>query len=180
MSHRSPEIAFFESCFLFYLFQILISLSLFLSLDNVAKERSHSLISFHCGDAGIYAIEAVIQHLIFNHERNRDRYLTKLVGCVQNAVGSKNYDELLYGRVSLLYALCFVENELKASVNIHELQNVIRLDDLKRELVQKILSSGVEGRQQESDPSLSYHYRWHGKAYCGTYFVMYIFLNLIY
>lgn len=129
------------------------------------------MISFHCGGAGIYAIESIVQHLIFKNERERDKNLMKLVSCVEDAINprSKNYDELLYGRVSLLYALCFVEKNLtdNDSNSIQQLEHVIKLDDCKRQVVQKILSSGIEQRQQERTPLLNYHYAWHGKQYTG-------------
>lgn len=150
-----------------------------LSLADDDK-RCHSLISFHCGSAGIYSIESVIQQLIFNNQQKRNESLTKLAYCVQNALNSKNYDELLYGRVSLLYALCFVENELKSVINIEDL-SVIRIEDSKRQLVQRILESGIEGRSEQRSPSLAYHYSWHGKEYCGagSYLINHIkFLDL--
>ena len=123
-----------------------------------------------CGEVCIYAIESVVQHLIFNDQKARDKYLAKLASCVEHAIEQKNYDELLYGRASLLYALCFVENELKNHLNISQLNHVIQLDDCKRRVVQKIINSGVEGRQLESNALLHYHYAWHGKAYTGKYF----------
>lgn len=67
--------------------------------------------------------------------------------------------------MSILYALCFVENELKTDVQ--ELETVIQLDNCKRQVVQKILDSGVHGRQNHSQPLLKFHYAWHGKEYCG-------------
>ena len=106
-----------------------------------------------------------MQHVIFHDHRARDKCLTKLASCVEEATSAKkNYDEMLYGRVSLLYALCFVENELK---NEPAIQSVIQLENCKRQVVQRMLSSGVEGRQSHDRPLLNYHYAWHGKEYCG-------------
>ena len=104
----------------------------------------------------------------FNDQPKRDKYLGELVVCVQDALNSKNYDELLYGRVSLLYALCFIEAELKNVINILELSNIIQINESKRLLVQKILSSGIEGRKQLKDPLLFFHYSWHNREYCGA------------
>lgn len=110
-----------------------------------------------------------MQHVIFGDRRARDKCLAKLAGCVEEACSTKkNYDEMLYGRVSLLYALCFVENELGTESSLQqELEPVIQLENCKSRLVQRMLVSGVEGRQALSRPLLNYHYSWHGKEYCG-------------
>lgn len=107
--------------------------------------------------------------MIFGDKRARDKCLAKLVGCVQEAISSKkNYDEMLYGRVSMLYALCFVENELANDPAVRqELESVMQLENCKRQVVQRMLVSGAEGRQSQSRPLLNYHYAWHGKEYCG-------------
>lgn len=121
--------------------------------------RSNRVISFVLGDAGIYALGAVICDRQLD-KKKRDENLNLLSSLVDSVDKSKVPDEILYGRSGYLYSLLFVKRLIAD-------QSIIS-DNLIRNIISKILDSGKQTASREKCLFPPLRYYWHDSEYIGA------------
>ncbi|KAM9307837.1 lanC-like protein 2 [Gastrophryne carolinensis] len=134
------------------------------SLDyvkRVLRNLNGRRVTFLCGDAGPYAVGAVVHHKLQNETESKD-CIAKLLQLHRGVVSTDSElpDELLYGRTGYLYALLYLNSEIGPGT--------IPEATIK-EVVDAIIESGKnlskEEHKTERCPLL---YQWHKKQYVGA------------
>lgn len=102
--------------------------------------------------------------------QERDILLAQLPELVNEACKSRHCDEMLYGRASSLYGLCFLEEHLSQAA-----LDRVSWSQLKKKLVRRMIESSnlttqqirakYNGQLPEGLPPLFYY--WHDTAYLG-------------
>lgn len=131
-------------------------------LDPVSAKTS---VSFTLGDAGTFALAAVIYHHLGRREKAAE-YVDRLTG-LQNPVvplpGASRPGETwepFYGMAGYLYCIYFVEQHLEREI----------APKLTDRLIQACLESGLARAQIEAEAAGSrppLMYTWHGEKYLG-------------
>ncbi|KAI3466131.1 hypothetical protein Pfo_022794 [Paulownia fortunei] len=113
--------------------------------------RGSGRVTFICGQAGVYALGAVVAHHN-GDEQLCDRYITQF----KEIKLSKDLpDELLYGRAGFLWACSFLNKNIG--------KNTISSTRM-RSVVDEIIKSG----QQLAKGRCPLMFEWHGKKYWGA------------
>lgn len=127
-------------------------------LKDALRRLKGKRVSFLCGDAGVYAVAAVLYSKVGEAEKS-EKYVEKLCSLCSEVVSDESLsDELLYGRAGYLYSLLFVKNHLGDETVS---------DAVLEQVVSAILNSGLSlSRKERSRSPLMYS--WHGKHYVGA------------
>lgn len=130
-------------------------------LKKTLKRLNNKRYSFICGDSGPLALAAVIYHIKGNNEECIK--ILKLLKLMINDISNMNIelsDELLYGRAGFLFSLLFVQKHIK--------DNKIIYDNDLRNIIDIILTSGIQTAKKEKDNFPPLMYYWHKKSYIGA------------
>ena len=125
---------------------------------NCADGLRGKRFTFLCGDAGPLSLNAVISHHLKNEHRKKHS-LALLANLMDQALGTDNPDELLYGRCGLLYAFLFCRHEIQDKTLFKEEIGV---------LFETIINSGLIFAQNEMNSVPPLMWQWHGKKYLGA------------
>lgn len=117
-------------------------------------------VTFLCGDAGPYAVAAVILYKLGSH-KEADECISRVLQmhqCVMK-LESQIPDELLYGRIGYLYSLLFINKHYKGEkVSFRYIQEVCEV----------VIKSGenfaIHKRMKNQSPLM---YNWLGEYYIG-------------
>lgn len=120
------------------------------------------LDSKHCGfidsPVGVLALAACIYHVVLHKDYKARLYVEKLLEYKDIALKDQISDELLYGRAGYLYALELVRLHCRDLV-VDLISDQVRLD-----VVQKIIDSGLKGAV-DNWPLM---WRYHNRQYIGA------------
>ncbi|XP_040296704.1 glutathione S-transferase LANCL1 [Bufo bufo] len=138
--------------------------SFLIRAQEYASKALHSLnkrdVTFLCGDAGPYAVAAVILHRLGSH-KEADECISRVLQMHPSVLKleSRLPDELLYGRMGYLYTLLFINKCYNAEkVSFRCIQEVCEV----------VIKSGenfaAHKRMQNQSPLM---YEWYGEYYVG-------------
>ncbi|XP_063700393.1 lanC-like protein 3 homolog [Culicoides brevitarsis] len=134
-----------------------------LYIESAKKNLSSKPCAFLCGNAGIFAVSAVVNHLNGQKSAEKadiDTYLESLPKCLDPKFGDDDNtgDEFLVGRAGFLSGMYYINEEID--------ENCIENDKIL-ELCNFMLNSGRNfSSEQQLDIPLMY--QWHGKKYLGA------------
>ncbi|RWS04592.1 lanC-like protein 2 [Dinothrombium tinctorium] len=112
--------------------------------------------TFLCGSLGPIALSAVVYH----KKSMADKSVEMIKRLVAIDTSREQYDEMLYGRAGILYALLFVKKAI-ATQTIIEDRHI-------RNIIEHIIKSGQKTAQKEGKHSSPLYYYWHDSAYVGA------------
>ncbi len=130
-------------------------------LEKILKHLNNKRYSFICGDSGPIALASVIYYIKGNNKECIK--MLKLLKSMINNINNANIelsDELLYGRSGFLFSLLFVQKHIK--------DNKIIYDSDLRNIIDIILTSGIQKAKKRKDNSPPLMYHWHKKTYIGA------------
>lgn len=128
---------------------------------RILRNLNGRRVTFLCGDAGPLAVGAVVHHKLQNEKESND-CIMKLLQLHKSVVNpdADLPDELLYGRAGYLYALLYLNTEIRP--------DTVPQETIK-EMVDAVIESGKtlskEERKTDRCPLL---FQWHNKQYVGA------------
>lgn len=135
------------------------------SLIDLSKQhlsrKEHSKASFLCGNAGIYAVSAIVNHELQNLNKFREDKASFLSGyhvCKNLVYNRYGNDEILFGRAGYLSGIYWINQHVAASEKIVDIIN---------DLCNVIIESG---KQYVKEHKVSFSLMWecYGDRYMGA------------
>ncbi|EDV26676.1 uncharacterized protein TRIADDRAFT_54925 [Trichoplax adhaerens] len=128
-----------------------------ISLTMISNTRRHKDVTFLCGDAGIYALAAVVCHKLGVEQQSKD-LIEQLQALHVHCDDRSLPDELLYGRSGYLHSLKFVQLHLGK-------------DAIKQEIIDKVVNAIIMSGKNFSRGIKSRSplmFTWYNDLYFGA------------